>query len=108
MGRLALSIMFTAAPVMQYFAGLPKEQWDEFFGATFDNAIGTEEHSGIHALNIHRANSHRASTVVGKWSAGCQVFQDPDHFLFLLSLCEKGKERFGNSFTYTLLEEGDL
>jgi hypothetical protein len=69
---------------------------------------GSEEHTGIHAVNIHRANSYRASMEVGKWSAGCQVFQDPDHFLFLLSLCEKAREKFGNSFTYTLLEEGDL
>jgi hypothetical protein len=64
--------------------------------------------TGIHGINIHRANAHRPSLQVGKWSAGCQVLQDPDHFAFLLALCERGREKFSNSFTYTLLEEGDL
>ena len=75
----------------------------------FLNTRGMEEQTGNNfGINIHRANSHRASTVVGKWSAGCQVFQDPDHFLFLLSLCERGREKYGNSFTYTLLEQADF
>ena len=64
--------------------------------------------SGIYGINIHRANAHRPSVQVGKWSAGCQVVQDPDHFAFLLALAERGRKRFGNSFTYTLLEEDDL
>jgi hypothetical protein len=45
---------------------------------------------------------------VGKWSAGCRVMQDPDHFAFLLALPEKAKEKFSNSFTYTLPEESDF
>ena len=72
------------------------------------DTTGVAEDTGIHAVNIHRSNAHRPSVVVGKWSAGCQVVQDPDHFAFLLSLCERAKEKFGNSFTYTLLEENDL
>ena len=40
-------------------------------------------HSSINALNIDRANAHQPSLQVGKWSAGCQVLQDPDHFAFL-------------------------
>lgn len=78
---------------------------------TLDEQIdihGMEEDTGLHAVNIHRANGVRPSVKVGKWSAGCQVFQDPDHFSFFLSLCERGKEKYGNSFTYTLLEEADL
>ena len=69
---------------------------------------GMTEETGIFGINIHHANAVRASTEVGKWSAGCQVFQDPDHFAFFLTLCERGKEKFGNSFTYTLLEENDF
>ena len=69
---------------------------------------GMEEDTGINLTNLHRANAYRASTEVGKWSAGCQVIQDPDHFTFLLSLCERGKEKFSNSFTYTLLREEDF
>ena len=61
--------------------------------------------SAIYGINIHRANAHRPSIHVGKWR---QVVQDPDHFAFLLALAERGRRRFGNSFTYTLLEEGDL
>ena len=82
-----------------------------FRDANRDNILdtrGMDEETGIFGINIHRANAYRPSTVVGKWSAGCQVLQDPDHFQFLLTLCERGKEKFDNSFTYTLLEENDF
>ncbi len=69
---------------------------------------GMEEETGMFGINIHHANAFRPSMVVGKWSAGCQVFQDPNHFSFLLTLCERGHEKFGNSFTYTLLQEDDF
>ena len=72
------------------------------------DTTGVPEDMGIHAVNIHRANAVRPSVRVGRWSAGCQVIQDPDHFAFLLSLCERAKEKYGNSFSYTLLEEGDF
>ena len=72
------------------------------------NTNGTEEDSGLHAVNIHRANRIRASTQVEKWSAGCQVMQDPDHFDFFMTLCGRGANKFGNSFTYTLLESSDF
>lgn len=75
--------------------------------ATIDTA-GVEEDTGLHAVNIHRANAHRPSIQVGRWSAGCQVVQDPDQFAFLLMLCDRAKEKFGNNFTYTLLEEEDF
>ena len=74
----------------------------------FLDTTGVKEDAGNFKTNIHRSNAHRPSTVVGKWSAGCQVLQEPDHFSFLLALCERGKEKFGNSFTYTLLEEKDF
>lgn len=69
---------------------------------------GVEEDHGMHGINIHRANAYRASTVVGKWSAGCQVFQDPDHFSFFLLLCDRASQKFSNKFSYTLLEESDF
>ena len=72
------------------------------------DTMWSKEATGGFGINIHRANAHRPSTVVGKWSAGCQVIQDPDHFQFLLILCERGKKKFSNSFTYTLLEENDF
>ena len=67
-----------------------------------------EEQTGMFGINCHRANSAKASTQVDKWSAGCQVFQDPDHYNFLLNLCQRGADKFGNSFTYTLLIEKDF
>lgn len=75
--------------------------------ATLDTD-GSEDTKKTHAVNIHRANRVRASTQVDNWSAGCQVLQDPDHFDFLIALCKKARDKYGNSFTYTLLEEGDL
>ncbi len=74
--------------------------------AELDWDVGEE--TGVYAINIHRSGQLSASRRVDKWSAGCQVFQDPDHFKFFLSLCDRAKLNFGNSFTYTLLEEADL
>ena len=79
--------------------------------ANRDNILDTDgmsEDTGIFGINIHRSGEHSASTLVNKWSAGCQVFQDPDHFQFFLALCEKGRSKFSNSFTYTLLKEEDF
>jgi hypothetical protein len=72
------------------------------------NVDGVEEHSGLHAINIHRASRQRASTQVDKWSAGCQVMQDPDHFDFFMTICDRGALKFGNDFTYTLLDSDDF
>ena len=72
------------------------------------DTTGVEEDTGLHAVNIHRASRVRASTQVDKWSAGCQVMQDPDHFDFFMTLCQRGADKFGNSFTYTLLESEDF
>lgn len=75
---------------------------------TFLDTADMEEDTGLHSINIHRSNAHKPSTLVGKWSAGCQVFQDPDHFQFFLVLCERASEKYGNKFSYTLLEEADF
>ena len=72
------------------------------------DVAGMAEETGLFGINIHRANPARASARVDTWSAGCQVMRDPDHFAFFMMLCERGKEKFGNSFTYTLLQEDDF
>lgn len=69
---------------------------------------GVEEDTGMFGINIHHANAFKPSMSVNKWSAGCQVYQDPDHFAFFMTLCERAREKFGNSFTYTLLQENDF
>lgn len=66
------------------------------------------EETGMFGINIHRASPHRESIQVDKWSAGCQVFCDPNQFEFFINLCKQGREAFGNSFTYTLLNEKDF
>lgn len=63
-----------------------------------------EEYEGYFGINIHRSNSSQTSTVVDKWSAGCQVFANPGHFNEFMNLCDKARDIWGNSFTYTLLE----
>lgn len=72
------------------------------------DTTGMEEDTGMFGINIHHANAFRPSISVDKWSAGCQVFQDPDHFAFFMTLCERARKKFGNSFTYTLLQVNDF
>jgi hypothetical protein len=58
--------------------------------------------TGIFGINIHRANSSAVSRFVDKWSAGCQVLNNPADFKLLIETCEaSGLSRF----TYTLLKE---
>jgi hypothetical protein len=61
-----------------------------------------------YGINIHRASPSRTSTVVDKYSAGCQVIANPADFNRLLALAEQHRSRYGNKYTYTLLEEKDL
>lgn len=61
---------------------------------------------GWFGINIHGASQKTDVTKnVGAWSAGCQVFQDWRDFEEFMSICKRASEIWGNSFTYTLLEE---
>jgi hypothetical protein len=64
---------------------------------------------GMYGINIHRA-SLSGSAVVDRWSAGCQVFASPFDFaeLMQLAIAQLTIHPTYDSFTYTLLEEGDL
>lgn len=64
-----------------------------------------KEQTGYFGINVHRANSSQESPFVNKWSAGCQVFANPTQYADFISLCQKASLEWGNSFTYTLLEE---
>lgn len=64
--------------------------------------------SGVFGINIHRSNEYITSTFVNAYSAGCQVFANPNDFKKFIALCEKQRELYGNSFTYTLLNESDV
>ena len=67
-----------------------------------------EIHEGWYGINIHRAGSTGTTAKVGRYSAGCQVFQNADDFALMISLAKKSSSVRGNKFTYTLLEEADL
>lgn len=69
---------------------------------------GQPEETGLFGINIHRASPSGPSVQVDRWSAGCQVLQDPTHFAFLLALAERGLVVHGPRLTYTLIEEADL
>lgn len=58
--------------------------------------------TGFFGINWHRANENATSQNVDKWSAGCQVFNNPNEFNTFLKACsESGK----GVFTATILKE---
>lgn len=57
---------------------------------------------GLFGINIHRANETMISKFIDKWSAGCQVLNDPDDFKELIHECRISNKK---QFTYTLLRE---
>lgn len=61
---------------------------------------------GIFGINIHKAGDN--STLVDGWSYGCQVLSKSIDFNALMRLAEKSANIYGNSFTYTLINEEDL
>lgn len=64
--------------------------------------------TGFFGINHHYAHPSIETLKVGKWSAGCQVLAYPQDHSILMSFCEKAAQLYGNSFTYTLLEQADL
>lgn len=58
--------------------------------------------TGLFGINIHRANDKAISKLIDKWSAGCQVLNNPADFNNLLAVSEEKKQSF---YTYTLLKE---
>lgn len=62
------------------------------------------ESKGLFGINIHRASIHGVTKTVGKWSAGCQVFERNEDFIHFMSLCEKHRLQYGNQFTYSLID----
>lgn len=80
---------------------------------TKDNIIDTSgpnvtEETGVFGGNIHRASRNNKSIQVDKWSAMCQVIADPNEFEIFMAVCRTAAARYGNSFTYTLLEARDF
>ena len=61
---------------------------------------------GYYGINIHKAGA--ASTAVNKWSAGCQVFANEKDFEEFMSIFHAAKELWGETFSYTLIDEPEF
>lgn len=103
--------MFTLGNHKGYKALVQKEPVTVYRDFNRDGQLdfsSATEDTGIFSINLHRASQFNASINVDRWSAGCQVICDPFQFQYLLDVCEKGADLFGNSFTYTLLHQSDF
>lgn len=69
------------------------------------NFKSARRETGFFGINIHRANRTGTSYTVDRHSAGCQVFQSANHFALFMRLCERHRNRYGNRFTYTLIDQ---
>ena len=88
--------------------GLLKVYRDKDMNDEYD-LVEENVHEGIYGINIHKAGSRSAgSTQVDKWSAGCQVFSKEDDFYDFMNVMYKSRDRWGNSFTYTLINSNDV
>jgi hypothetical protein len=61
-----------------------------------------KEDTGMFGINIHRANPSAISSIIDKWSAGCQVLNDFKQYASLIAACKASGKK---TFTYTLLRE---
>ena len=60
---------------------------------------------GMFGINIHRASAYNVLPNVDRNSAGCQVLQSPHHFKEFMEICRSSQRLWGDSFTYTLINE---
>lgn len=74
--------------------------------SNLDYDSGREE-TGFFGINIHNSGSV-LSIYVNRWSAGCNVHEDPYAYKEFIQTCENSKEIWGNSFTYTLIKDSDI
>ena len=62
---------------------------------------------GMFYINLHHANSSTThpSTIVGSWSAGCQVIRKISDWNIFYRLVKKSASIYGDKFSYTLFDE---
>lgn len=65
----------------------------------------TREDVGRFGICMHRASSSKTSKSVGRWSAGCQVIADPDHFDECMAIIRMSMRLHGPTVSYTLVKE---
>jgi len=61
--------------------------------------------TGLFGINIHRASRKNNQAIIGRDSAGCQVFMYEDDFDGMMNMARKSREMYGNRFTYTLIDK---
>lgn len=89
---------------MEYYRDNNKDSLHDLVGPIYE---------GNYKTNIHRSGKTGWSRFVDKWSAGCQVITGREsngqtsweRFMYL---CKLSSKIYGNSFTYTLLNESDF
>jgi hypothetical protein len=72
--------------------------------ATLDFNNG-REFKGYFGINIHRASINGTTKTVDRYSAGCQVYSNANDFATMMQLAERHRQLYGNSFTYTLIDD---
>lgn len=70
----------------------------------FDAALDV----GWHGICMHMASAISKSSIVGRWSAGCQVLASAVDFALMMAVLKKAATIWGDAFTYTLLDERDV
>jgi hypothetical protein len=66
------------------------------------------EQSGFFGINIHRASPTGESTLVNRWSAGCQVLANINEYNEFMHICKEATMEWGEKLTYTLIRKKDL
>jgi hypothetical protein len=64
--------------------------------------------SGYFGINLHRAGQNALTLKTDKVSAGCQVFANSKDFDAVMKLAQRSAAKYGNKFSYTLLDEADV
>lgn len=67
-----------------------------------------KEQTGFFSIHIHHASYSGKSTIVDKWSAGCQVIANIKDYNEFIKFCKLGASEWGGTFTYTLINQRDL
>jgi hypothetical protein len=114
MNKLGTAILKEGQYIDGYKVGLHKGKYtalrqaknvvvyrDSDRNAIFD--FNSRETTGMYGINIHKAGLK--SEYVNNWSAGCQVFQKSADFDEFMGLVKKQEAKYGNKFTYTLVDK---
>jgi hypothetical protein len=64
--------------------------------------------TGLYGINIHKSTKGKNNEdIIGLDSAGCQVFRNIPDFMDMMRLAQTSRKKYGNSFTYTLIDQRD-